>query len=627
MKEDLLRSKIRRRNEGTPRARKSILGRGYCSSWSLVLLATAVSSTDSFVSAFSPSKSIPRRFGVSLEGSVIADWEEYGQSWLEFPPRWAPFPIRRGQRKADELPNLFEQLEDLKPQVVSAASAQKEDVRDGDSPVRLLPFPSTGATSASTANMPRSTLVSQFLPQLSAREAARINDMTLGAIVSLGVLFVLAFEDDSSQFQFVDTVQGAAMNIVDSTIPANAYEIVSVALGETLAGITGAIASLGLNILLMSGTRRMMEQNQSFQRMQAMINEALAESDYFLARATILPLLEAVGLSPSLATVSSSLAASLPYQLVKWGKQQKEARKENENRILEKLLEQQKELQAKEANQQIPVEWKKNLVDFIIKPLRQFKATGSPAQSTAALTSFEAAAAAAIVDPSKLIPIKHDDSTETKDMPLRAPTIDGVEVFADTCKWLSYSLLMKDFSGTLSVGGEFLGPGLESGFYGLLATLTSQIYADFLYVTARAGPVEQQEKARSRTAPEWISLYVRKSISAFTLFGVYATVQLPVLIAVNALLSGGIDSCVGSTDLDLCMETYYTLNPPSADIAAELRALVTTLYSFCNLPTTGDVGGFGFYYGPSADAQLRAIITTLVSLWHRLSAVSNVVAG
>ncbi|KAL3937051.1 MAG: hypothetical protein SGARI_002298 [Bacillariaceae sp.] len=260
-----------------------------------------------------------------------------------------------------------------------------------------------------------------------------------------------------------------------------------------------------------------------------------------------------------------------------------------------------------------------------MKELRQPRR--APSSSSSSSSAATASSTVAVVDLAALAPIQKDMEN----------SIDGVELFADTCKWLSYSVLMNNFAGTLLwpsliallpflpvVPGDATGIGVESGFFGLLATLTSLIYADFLYFVVRAGPPTKQAQVRSRAGVEWLSLYISKSIGAFTLFGVYASVQLPVRIAVNALLSGGIDSCIGSVDVDMCMETYYVQNPPSADMGAQLRAIATTFYSFTQMPSI--VSQEDYFYssgwagggGVTADAQVRAIITTLVSLWSRI---------
>lgn len=461
-------------------------------------------------------------------------------SLFEFPPRWTPFPLRR----------------------------KKETKNEEESAT-----PST--ISQTTTLVPNLKIT---LPVLSKEDQAKMNDMTLGAIVSIGVIYALAVEGDPN-LEFVDSVNVAAANVVDTALPATTYEVVSVALGETLAGLTGAIASLGLNLLLVNTRRILNDRRRQIEQAQTLINEAVAESDYFLARAAVLPILEGAGLPVGLATIASSLFATFPYELVKMGKMKRTARQE-ENDMLEELLYQQQQEEATTQSR-----WS---MQGMVRNLR----LGSPKEELSP------------VDPSTLKPLMPNDTY----------SIDGVELFADTCKWLAYAVLMKDFKGTMTWNGQPLVSGLESGFYGLLATLTSQIYSDFLYFTANAGPVAKQEKVKARTPQEWIQLYISKSISAFTLFSVYSAVQVPVRIAVNALLSGSIDSCIGSTEIDMCMETYYTQNPPGADVGAQLRAVATTIYSFSQIPAEA----LDFQNQASAEAQIRAIITTLVSLMNRL---------
>jgi hypothetical protein len=582
--------------------------------------------------AFSPPlKSTKTGVTGRMESSLITDW---GQSrWFEFPPRWSPLPIKTSGEKPAVPAVFYQQLELVAPNIdvptqsrsiLAVAEKKGKEYQKATKailssfhlPTTFFSIPSSsvvGTFETNTRVPPTNSYSQNFkvpkLPLLASKEAARINDMTGGTIVSLGVLCVLAFDSSSSQ-PLVDTVTTAAAKIWNAAVPGNTYDVVAIALGETLAGLTGAMATLGLQFLLMStrkftsisgrNTNQQERVEQSIERTQGMINQAVAESDYFLARAAVFPILEAVGLPPSIATISSSLVATLPYAMVKQGTQQKMVRQQNEDRLMTQLLEQQQQQEARARRVQQQERWNSNSLEPIILKLfgqeQERENNNNEPPSTHRV----------VVDLSNLQPVVHN----TEVIP---PAIDGVEVFADACKWMSYSVLMKEFSGNLAIGGQILTPGVESGLLGLLATLTSQLYADLLYVTAKAGPTEQQDRVKSRAADEWISLYVRKSISAFTLFGVYSSVQTPVKIAVNSFLSGGVDSCIGSSDVDLCMETYYTQNPPSADVAAQLRALATTLYSLFTLPVDSLT-----MEGPLPEAQLRAVITTLVSLWGRL---------
>ena len=593
----------------------------------LVSLAAifATTSSASCCSAFSSSSysarlstsigtSTARPTSSKLHGSSIVD--DRKNPFAEFvSPRWSPWklPNRAKDETGLELPNMYEQLEEIPLQLPATSSVKRKKMK-------------------------------RMSPEMMAQEKFRLNrrlkdvDMTLvGVVVSVGILYGLAIERDATSLGLVENVNTAAMNIADTAFPATTYDVVAVALGETVAGVTGAAASLSLNLVLANANKVMQllpnkhsiqnmmtlqdQAPQKTTRVQGIINEAAAETDYFLARAAVLPLLvEGVGLSPAIATLASSLVATLPYQAVKLGKQQREARQE-ENRLLQKLLLQEQQQQSKQIKgpvnrQSSSSAWN---IQSWVKELRQPRAPSKPVTTSLS--------AATVADLSALEPIQKEMEN----------TIDGVELFADTCKWLSYSVLMNNFSGTLmwpsvvaivpflsAVPGDPTGTGVESGFFGLLATLTSLIYADFLYFVVRAGPPTKQAQVRSRAGVEWLLLYVSKSIGAFTLFGVYASVQLPVRIAVNALLSGGIDSCIGSVDVDMCMETYYVQNPPAADMGAQLRAIATTFYSFTQMPSI--VPQDDFFYssgwagggGVTADAQLRAIITTLVSLWSRI---------
>jgi hypothetical protein len=539
--------------------------------------------------------------------SALSSLSNRPNAWtlgVELPSRLTPRkPPPPQPKEGIHVPNLFEELKGLKPEpkptpetkVTLPLVLPKLKLDEKPRKTRRINEPLSALSSAislrveepSNEEEENDTTASFQLPipQMTQEEQARFNDMTLGAIVSVGVLYVLATDMDP-KLKFLDSVSSAATNIVGNVVPSTTYDILAVALGETFAGFTGAVASLGFNLLMMN-TRTMLLANPSprLQKAQSVINQALAESDYFLARAAVLPLLEGVGLSSSMATVASSLVATLPYELVKLGKQQRSARQQENEMLQELLLRQQLELEEATRRFQEEAKWK--LEYWWTRVQKDTTNRNNPSRT--------------VVDPSKLQPVNPEEYS-----------IDSVELFADTCKWLAYSVLMKDFSGTLAWKGQTLNSGIESGFYGMLATLASQLYADFLYVTAEAGPQSKRDQVQAREASEWIQLYLSKSISAFTLFGVYTTVQVPVKVAINALLSGSIDSCIGSVDVDVCVETYYTQNPPDADFAAQVRAVITTIYSFSQIPSVD------YPFQPSVEAQVRALVTTLVSLMHRL---------
>jgi hypothetical protein len=60
-----------------------------------------------------------------------------------------------------------------------------------------------------------------------------------------------------------------------------------------------------------------------------------------LARAAVLPLLTALGVPDVLASIASVLVATIPYELVKLGSKRREQRQAAEDRMMEKLLQDQ----------------------------------------------------------------------------------------------------------------------------------------------------------------------------------------------------------------------------------------------------------------------------------------------
>ena len=49
-----------------------------------------------------------------------------------------------------------------------------------------------------------------------------------------------------------------------------------------------------------------------------------------------------------------------------------------------------------------------------------------------------------------------------------------------------------------------------------------------------------------------------------------------ILMRRPGIYSGGVGSCAGSKDYDLCMETFLIDNPPAPSFQAEFRALVVS---------------------------------------------------
>ena len=168
---------------------------------------------------------------------------------------------------------------------------------------------------------------------------------------------------------------------------------------------------------------------------------------------------------------------------------------------------------------------------------------------------------------------------------------DFVELFADVCKWLEYDVLMTDFGGKLRWGGPPgvpINSGIESAIFGLLAALSSQIYADIIYTTSDSmGTKAKRDEVRSRSINEYIQIYSVKCLSAATLFGVYESARLPVTQVINNFLSGGYSSCLGSNNYDLCLETYFFSNPAEATADAQMRSFVVALVN--SFDRVGDI--------------------------------------
>jgi len=120
---------------------------------------------------------------------------------------------------------------------------------------------------------------------------------------------------------------------------------------------------------------------------------------------------------------------------------------------------------------------------------------------------------------------------------------------------------------------------LTFALLGALAAVSSRWYADALYGRFGYGPIEKQREVRTRDSKEWFSMYSSTAASAAVLFGCYEFFQLPVGRYIVGTLSGGIEGCVGSSNFDVCMQTYIDTNSPGPTAQAQLRALITNLYA------------------------------------------------
>ena len=383
----------------------------------------------------------------------------------------------------------------------------------------------------------------------------------------------------------IETLENLGSNILDAALPQDATDLLSIVLGEGIAGVIGAGATWGVNLGIKVGTQLRNDNSNNNNNIvmairndvsnnsedskgsnsnangdniswiqknvnnilgttggptsdrktvDILFNEALADSDYFLTRAAASPLIGAIGMSGGLASALTVLLASVPYQFIKFSARARDQKIKEDLYFNALLLEEQE---------------------------RQNKASWfSPRKNS--------------------IPKMNDDESI---MEMDDPLFDFVEIFTDLCKWLEYDVLMNDFGGKLrwAATGIPINPGVESAAFGFLAALSSQIYADIIYsVSDSIGTDAKRTEVRTRTINDYIRLYAVKCLSAATLFGVYESTRIPVTKVINNFLSGGYDSCLGSDDFDFCLQTYLFENPAEATPEAQLRSFAV---AFINL--------------------------------------------
>lgn len=357
-------------------------------------------------------------------------------------------------------------------------------------------------------------------------------------------------------------------NIMEAAVPSSVTDLLSLALGESIAGGIGALATYLLQISLKTQDsirnrlpfRKSEEETSARSASQEqLITDALADTDFFIVRAAAIPLASSLGVPPILGV----LVATIPSQLVKISAKQKEQRK-LEDEYLQALLDQ---------NQNYPT------------------------------------------SPTLFGRNKSTNSVNTRIIPDISPGIanqvDFVEIFGDITKWLSYDYLMKSFDGELQwSNGVPLGPGSESAVYGLLATISSQIYADLLYRFSQYGSKVNRDKALNRTFLDTVRLYFNKGLSAAALFGVYETVRFPISNAIGNFLSDGYDSCIGSEEFDLCLATYLENNPAAADPQAQVRSALVATSNLIERLSDGSLMGSN----ASIEALIRSFAVQVYSL-------------
>jgi len=373
----------------------------------------------------------------------------------------------------------------------------------------------------------------------------------------------------------VERLEIATRNIVGTVLPQSAEDVIAVSIGEGIAGAIGAFATWTLGMVLNfrggedgfvvtpvgklgegSDTKRLMGGGQS--NVDALVSEAVADGDYFLTRAAAQPLLEAVGIPIFFASFASVLIATLPYEAVKLTSRKRQSAMEQEM-LLNILLEE----EENRKNDMTVVDKVSNNVFEFIQRLYVDKTLDEDVDD-----GFEE---------------EEDEEDSVQQQLDSVPSLDYIELFADLTKWLEYDVLISNYRGVLALpNGHMIAAGWESAIFGLLAALSSQLYTDVLYLYSDFGNPLKRDRTINRSLEGWASIYATKCLSAATLFGVYEAVREPTARFVSQLVSGGVGGCRGSKDFDLCMETYLTDNPPSAEIDAQLRAFAVSTMNWAD---------------------------------------------
>lgn len=366
----------------------------------------------------------------------------------------------------------------------------------------------------------------------------------------------------------LEALEVASLNIFDAALPSTASDVVSVAAGEAMAGLIGAASSFGIARASSSSMAPTAFSSPSSSSSSSSSSKRGITSTSSAAATSTIKVSDAVADGDFLLTAAAakqllgafgvspflaSLAATA-LAIVPYSFVKVGARRRELEQQEARLMDQLlAEEQERNRRSLIPMGQLNMVFGGEIMPWNQ------PMSSPVA------------VDPKLLTPI-----TDEK------PKLDMVETFADVAKWLAFDVLRSDFGGHLMWQGQVLFPGVESAVIGLVTGLTTQVYSDVLYANFGLGGDDKRNQIRSRTVRETTAAYLSKMIYCAVLFGVYDTVKIPAKFAVAALSSGGIDACVGSNNYSSCVATFVTNNPLGASPEAELRSLVTAMVSLWN---------------------------------------------
>ncbi|GAX14142.1 hypothetical protein FisN_8Hh019 [Fistulifera solaris] len=371
-----------------------------------------------------------------------------------------------------------------------------------------------------------------------------------GAALLLGIIALLAssMETPSVEQAPIQALEEVVANVVDAAVPLTATDVVSVSMGEGLAGLLSAGFTYSLSQLRTLAMQQMSTTNRKRattlttppSQVAPTFSDAVADGDFLLTRAAATPFLAAAGVSPVLAATLSVAFAIVPSESIRLKARARQRRLE-EDRLLQKLLQQQLEEEKQNAS--------------VLQKVQSVIQIRDPSQQQQ------------IVDPESLKPIVSEKS---------AKGLNFVEIFCDITRWLEYSVLMNDYKGMF----PFLDPAMESAVFGALASLSALLYADVFNAYFGLGGSEVRRALEQRTVAEWSSAYLTRMFYGAVLFGVYEGAQGPVTELVESFLSGGVDGCVGSDFYQQCVDTYVTENPTGSTLETQAHDVMVNMASF-----------------------------------------------
>ncbi|GAX11933.1 hypothetical protein FisN_8Lh019 [Fistulifera solaris] len=373
-----------------------------------------------------------------------------------------------------------------------------------------------------------------------------------GAVLLLGIIALLAssMETPSVEQAPMAAFEEVVANVVDAAVPLTATDVVSVSMGEGLAGLLSAGFTYLLSQLRTVAMQQLLTQNRKRSspttvttppsQVTPTFSDAVADGDFLLTRAAATPFLAAAGVSPVLAATLSAAFAIVPSESIRLKARARQRRLE-EDQLLQEMLQQQLEEQKQNAS--------------ILQKVQNVIQIRDPSQQQQ------------IVDPDSLKPIVSEKS---------AKGLNFVEIFCDITRWLEYSVLMNDYKGMF----PFLDPAMESAVFGALASLSALLYADVFNAYFGLGGSEVRRALEQRTVEDWSSAYLTRMFYGAVLFGVYEGAQGPVTELVESFLSGGVDGCVGSDYYQQCVDTYVTENPTGSSFETQVQDVLVNMASF-----------------------------------------------